>query len=522
ADKLIDAINQAIKNQADLFVCPELCLCGYPPEDLLFRTDFNLRIQRQVERFLQLQNITIILPLPTYGENKIYNSALVIKNGVIVANYNKQALPNYGVFDDRRYFTEGNTSCVFECGGVNVGLVICEDMWISEPIKHSFTNGADFICVINASPFDAYKHKERIVVAQARLNENNLHKNVALLYVNCVGGQDELVYDGASFMLDSTGEVCYQAVAFAETLDYIVVSSSQSNLSFPRKRESSNQCVEKSIYKALVLGVRDYVNKNGFTGVVLGLSGGIDSALTLAIAVDALGTHRVMAVMMPSCYTSDISIADSRAMISKLNVEQYNEIEIGTLFEQFKLTLSGVFAGKKADLTEENIQARIRGTLLMAISNKLDYLVLTTGNKSEMATGYATLYGDMAGGFAVLKDVLKTMVYKLSRWRNAQSYIIPQRIITRAPSAELRDNQVDQDSLPEYDILDPIIGYLVEDNLSVAEIINMGIDASSVLKIAGLIKRNEYKRRQSAVGPKISKRSFTKDWRYPITNGYNY
>lgn len=514
ADCLLNAIIDAKSNNADLFLCPELALCGYPPEDLLYRQNFAKTIESELQKFFIIGGITLIIPLPYYFQDTIYNSVVIIRDGEIIGRYYKHNLPNYGVFDDKRYFIAGDNVCVFMCQGIKVGLIICEDVWFSEPALQAKLNGAELLCVINASPFEEYKYEERLNTVRQRVLETHM----PILYVNSVGAQDEIIYDGASFMLDIDGDLCYQALAFKQTLDYIDYVHNKL-ITAPIERYPN---YEKRIYNALVLAVTDYVHKNGFKGIVLGLSGGIDSALTLAIAVDALGAQNVTAVMMPSVYTDKISIEDSREMVRRLSVNGYHEIPITPIFEQFKHGLANIFAGLASDTTEENLQARTRGALLMAISNKFGYLVLTTGNKSEMATGYATLYGDMAGGFAVLKDVLKTSVYRLSKWRNSLSAIIPERIITRLPSAELRPNQIDQDSLPKYEILDEIIRGLVDENISTDSLIDKGFSATDVLKTAKLLESNEYKRKQAAVGPKLTSRSFGKDWRYPITHKFNY
>jgi len=457
-DKILHSVLESKANGCDLFLVPELAMCGYPPEDLLLREDFHHQIEFQLKRFLLIDGITLVITAPYKEKNICFNSAFVIKNAQVIKRYDKHSLPNYGVFDDKRYFSAGSMPCVFECAGTQVGVVICEDMWDEYPIMQAKSEGAELICVLNASPFSEYKYEERLKIARQRVSESQL----PILYVNAIGGN------------------------------------------------------------ALVLSLKDYVTKNAFKGIVLGLSGGIDSALTLAIAVDALGASNVVAVMMPSIYTADISVIDAQDMVKRLQISNYHEVEINPIFSQFDKQLAPIFSGMPNDLTEENLQARIRGTLLMAISNKFGYLVLTTGNKSEVAMGYATLYGDMAGGFAPLKDVLKTLVYRLSKWRNTLSEVIPERIITRAPSAELRANQTDQDSLPDYDVLDKIIKYLVEGNLSSEDIIARGLDAVDVKKVARLLKLNEYKRRQSAVGPKITLVSFAKDWRYPITHRFNF
>ena len=420
-------------------------------------------------------------------------------------------LPNYGVFDECRYFTPGCSSLVFTVNGVNCGVVICEDMWDTVPISEAQENGAELILALNASPYEFDKQLERLKVARYRVEESQL----PLIYLNMVGGQDELIFDGGSFALNSNSDLIYQAPAFQETLAYLDYQNGSLNLA----TLSSYPVAEEQLYQALVLALRDYVNKSGFKGIALGLSGGIDSALTLAIACDALGADRVMAVMMPSQYTHGISINDSREMVNLLGVK-YEEIAIGEIFAGFNSALQDLFVGYPIDTTEENLQARIRGNLLMAISNKLGYLIVTTGNKSEMTTGYATLYGDMAGGFALLKDLVKTKVYALALWRNQQGYVIPERIITRPPTAELRENQCDQDSLPEYIILDEILALLIEERLSTKEIIARGFSPHIVEQVAKLLKTNEYKRRQAAVGPKLTKTAFGRDWRYPNTNKF--
>ena len=481
---------------------------------MLFRPDFYAAALEQLQRLQAIHGITLLIGAP-YRDNEVnYNCAFILRDGQVIARYDKQILPNYGVFDEVRYFKPGNKSVVFDCEGVKVGVVICEDVWHSHPALESKEQGAELLCVLNASPFVRTKQAERLDIAKCRISEIGM----PLIYLNQFGGQDELIFDGASFALNADQSLVQQLPAFAESLVYL--NYEQNELSTQTAITTYPQEIQ-SIYQALVLGVRDYVYKNGFKGVVLGLSGGIDSALTLAIAVDAIGSEKVMAVMMPSPYTADISLTDSRDMVKRLAV-RYEEIAISPIFNQFKAQLHNVFSGLNEDTTEENLQARTRGTLLMAISNKLGYLVLTTGNKSEMTTGYATLYGDMAGGFAVLKDVLKTDVYRLSNYRNEISEVIPQRIITRAPSAELRDNQTDQDSLPDYAILDKVIQLLVEENKSSQEVVALGINPAIVEQVARLLKINEYKRRQAAVGPKISQVAFAKDWRYPISNSYKF
>lgn len=516
-DKLIQQITSAKANHADVFMAPELAISGYPPEDLLLRPDFYNQAQCQLDRLLEIDGITLLIGCPYHSNNENFNSLFVIRDGNFLGRYDKMLLPNYGVFDECRYFTPGVSSLVVPINGVNCGVIICEDMWDTVPIAEACENGAQLILIINSSPFDKYKFEERIKVATYRVEENN----VPLIYVNQVGAQDDLIFDGASFALDSNGKTVFQLPAFVEALGYIEFNNGNlQDLNQPLKQVYS-ETIEARLYNALVLALRDYVEKNGFPGVVLGLSGGIDSALTLAIAVDALGKDRVMAVMMPSQYTAEISLADSREMVNILGVGYY-EIGIESIFDAFKQSLALLFVNYEEDTTEENLQARTRGTLLMAISNKFGYLVVTTGNKSEMTTGYATLYGDMAGGFALLKDLLKTEVFALSKWRNKQSRVIPERIITRPPSAELKADQCDQDSLPEYEVLDAILVFLVEQGLSRKEIIQKGFAASDVIKVATLLKTNEYKRRQSAVGPRLSKMAFARDWRYPNTSKFKF
>lgn len=514
-DKLIQQINIAKANGADVFIAPELAISGYPPEDLLLRSDFYLRSQRELDRLLAIDGITMLIGCPYRSGRENYNSLFILRDGNIFGRYDKMLLPNYGVFDECRYFTPGAEAMVFPINGVSCGVIICEDMWDTVPFAESAEQGAELVIVVNSSPFEASKYEERLKVAGYRVSENN----VPLIYVNQVGGQDELIFDGASFALDAQGEKVFTMPAFEEQLAYLEYSAA--GFSATPVMNDYPQLLEARLYNALVLALRDYVGKNSFKGVVLGLSGGIDSALTLAIAVDALGHDKVHAVMMPSQFTAGISVDDSREMVDILQVA-YEEIAIGDIFAQFKHSLNPLFAGLAEDTTEENLQARIRGTLLMAISNKFGYLVVTTGNKSEMTTGYATLYGDMAGGFALLKDLPKTQVFALSNWRNTQSRVIPERIITRPPSAELRENQCDQDSLPEYPVLDAILGQLVEHKRSVQDIIQLGYPSEAVAKVAHLLKINEYKRRQAAVGAKLTTTAFARDWRYPNTNKFKF
>jgi NAD+ synthetase len=513
AAKLIDVLTEAKLERADIVLTPELALSGYPPEDLLFREDFHLQIDAAlVELKSATKGITLVVGHPVEADGHLYNAASVIRDGKVIATYRKQSLPNHTVFDEVRYFTAGTDACVFEQGGVKFGVNICADVWHEAAPYCAADAGAEVLLVLNASPFHINKLSERHAVVRERITENNL----AVLYCNLVGGQDELVFDGGSFVMDANGKVTQQCPAMVEDVYYVTLDGVSPNASTIAPELS----MHASVYQALVLGLRDYVLKNGFPGVLLGLSGGIDSALTLAIAVDALGVDKIHAVMMPSEFTADISVTDSREMVAGLGVE-YSELAINPVYQQFLESLKPSFAGKPFDLTEENLQARVRGTLLMALSNKFGKLVITTGNKSEMAVGYATLYGDMAGGFAVLRDVPKTLVYQLSEYRNKISPIIPQRIIDRPPSAELRPDQTDQDSLPDYAILDTIIERYVEQDESVADMIAAGLDANDVTRVVRMIDRSEYKRRQAAVGTRITSRAFGKDRRYPITNRFN-
>lgn len=498
------AIQARDQHHASIAVFPELALSGYPPEDLLFRTAFYQRIEAALEHILQqVQGITCVIGYPYQDRNgRCYNRAAVIRDGSILTQYDKQCLPNYAVFDEARYFTAGQTPCVFTQNGVQYGVLICEDLWHPEPMAATKAAGAQMVLTLNASPYTYDKHAQRLEIVKQRVQEQQL----PLAYVNLVGGQDELVFDGASFFINEKAEVTHQAVAFEAT----TLTNQKTQLTLP----PPNTIAE--IYQALKLGIHDYVNKNGFKSVVLGLSGGIDSAVTAALACDALGAEKVHTVMMPSPYTSAISLEDAKAEAVALGC-QYTTLPINDINTQFLNVLEDAFQGKQPDVTEENLQARIRCTLLMALSNKFGSLVLTTSNKSEMAVGYSTLYGDMAGGFAVLKDVLKTRVYELATYRNSLSPVIPERVLTRAPSAELAPDQTDQDSLPPYDILDQIVTRYIELDQDKAVIVAAGFNASVVDKIIRLIKRNEYKRRQGAPGPRITSRAFGKDWRYPIT-----
>jgi NAD+ synthase (glutamine-hydrolysing) len=512
AQKILALAHEAIAQGADVLVTPELALTGYSPEDLLLRDHFYLACQKAMDTLLDLDGITLVIGHPVKIGAERFNAATVFRDGNHLGTYHKMLLPNNEVFDECRYFTPGATPLVFEQNGVRIGLLICEDGWAVEPAAEAAEAGAEIIVSLNASPFHQNKIATRQQMARFRCEETGL----PVAYVNLLGGQDELVFDGASFAINKQGQVVAQAAAYEQELLLLDVVDGD----FVKGSITPQPEQLESIYRALVLGVRDYIGKNGFPGALLGLSGGIDSALTLAIACDALGADKVHAVMMPSRYTADISVIDSRAMIEGLGVK-YDEIEIWPIYQNFISALEPSFSGLKEDATEENLQARIRGTLLMALSNKSGKLVLTTGNKSEMTTGYCTLYGDMAGGFAVLKDVAKTLVYQLSEWRNQQGAVIPERIITRPPSAELRPDQKDQDSLPPYEILDAIILRYMEGNQSAEEIIAEGYPEADVTRVVRLLKINEYKRRQAPVGPRITARGFGKDWRYPITNRFS-
>jgi NAD+ synthase (glutamine-hydrolysing) len=536
AQKIIGAARDAHAQGARLLLTPELSICGYAAEDLFLRPAFIAACDDAVKSVAQalagLKDMTVVVGHPTGGDSRTrsvavqqrFNAASVLREGQVVATYRKRELPNYQVFDERRYFTPGHDVCVFEAGEtgarVKVGLLICEDAWFEQPASETRAAGAELLAVINASPFHVGKGYEREAMMQRRVLETGL----PLVYAHLVGGQDEVVFEGHSFALNAEGTVAGRAPSFKENQFVALVEPAQAAMKIVANVEPIRS-PEQDLWDALVLGVRDYVGKNGFPGALLGLSGGIDSALVLAIAVDALGADKVRAVMMPSPYTADISWLDARDMAQRMGV-RYDEISIVPEFEAFKASLASDFAGRAEDTTEENIQARIRGTLLMALSNKFGSIVLTTGNKSEMATGYCTLYGDMAGGFAVIKDLAKTTVFKMAHWRNANDPYgtganpIPERIITRPPSAELRPDQKDQDSLPPYEVLDAIIDRYMENDQSIATIVAAGFEKADVEKVTRLIKLNEYKRRQAPVGIRVTHRSFGKDWRYPITNRF--
>ena len=535
ARKIIDFAVQAHAEGVRLVLTPELSICGYAAEDLLLRPAFidacDDALKTVAHGLAGLKGLHVVVGHPEGGGlrtrsvavTRRHNRASVLCEGRVVAHYDKRELPNYQVFDERRYFTPGQGVGVFEVDGVQVGLLICEDAWFEEPARLSQSAGAQVLAVLNASPFHAGKGDER----EQRMRERVTDCGLPLIYAHMVGGQDEVIFEGRSFALNAQGQVVARAEGFREAALTMRAEAHASSVSLTALPTALAPLAtsEADLWDALVLGVRDYLGKNGFREAILGLSGGIDSALVLAIAVDAIGADKIHAVMMPSPYTADISWIDSRDMVKRLNV-RYDEISIAPLFDGFKQALSAQFAGLKEDTTEENIQARIRGTLLMALSNKTGAIVLTTGNKSEMATGYCTLYGDMAGGFAVIKDVVKTRVFDLARWRNVHDPYgtgrqpIPERIITRPPSAELRADQKDQDSLPAYEVLDAIIQRYMENDEGVEALIADGFDRADVEQVTRLLKLNEYKRRQSPVGIRVTHRSFGKDWRYPMTNRF--
>ncbi|MES2090297.1 MAG: NAD+ synthase [Pseudomonadota bacterium] len=533
---IIEGSRQAHAQGARLVVTPELALCGYPPEDLLMRPAFLAACDRAVSdiahALADLPDLVLVLGHPRHGAGedlrtrslsapRLLNAASVLQAGQVLASYAKRELPNYQVFDERRYFMGGREAgcgpVVLEVQGWRVGVLICEDAWFDEPAQAAQAQGAQALVVLNASPFHAGKRVER----EASMAERARLTGLPLLYAHQVGGQDEVVFDGASFAMDAQGRLAARSPSF-EVDTLLVQIQPDGAVTGPVAPPLSS---EAEIWAALVCGVRDYLGKNGFPGAIIGLSGGIDSALVLSLAVDALGADQVRTVMMPSPYTADISWIDAKEMALRVGV-QHDEIAIAPMFDAFKTSLAPLFAGRAEDTTEENIQARIRGTLLMALSNKTGSIVLTTGNKSEMATGYCTLYGDMAGGFAVIKDLAKTLVYKLARWRNEQARAqgqvepIPERIITRPPSAELRPDQTDQDSLPEYEVLDAILERYMERDQSMEDIVAAGFARADVDKVTRLIKINEYKRRQAPVGVRITHRAFGRDWRYPITSKF--
>jgi NAD+ synthase (glutamine-hydrolysing) len=500
----------------DLLLLPELTLVGYPPEDLLLHKGLRVKADEALQRVVRdVRGIALMIGFPEYVDGNVHNSAAFVADGAILAVHRKLVLPNYSVFDEKRYFTPGAGPTVVDYGGMRLGLIICEDVWEPGPTAATVAAGAEVVLVINGSPFHMRQQQMRESLLAGRARDNA----VPIVYLNMVGGQDELVFDGGSFAVHGDGNLAFRAERFQEGLYAIDALRNGERVQLSGAGIAPAQTGVASVYGALVMGTHDYVEKNGFPGVVLGLSGGIDSALTLAIAVDALGPERVHAVMMPSQYTSNMSVEDAAEQADELGV-RHTELPIKPIYDAVVGTLADLFEGLAPDATEENIQARCRGILLMAISNKLGSMLLTTGNKSEMAVGYATLYGDMAGGFAPLKDCSKTLVYELSRYRNTLGSAIPQRVIEREPSAELRPDQKDSDSLPPYDVLDPILEAFIEQDFSVAEITALGFDRQMVVRILKMVKRAEYKRRQAPPGVRVSNRAFGRDWRYPITSGY--
>ncbi|HZW12341.1 MAG TPA: NAD+ synthase [Noviherbaspirillum sp.] len=513
--KIVEFSRRAAAQGADIVLTPELSLTGYTPEDLLLRHSFYAKTAQEFEALAKeladLKDVHIVVGHPILHDGKRFNAASVIVNGKTLGTYRKHDLPNDTVFDEKRYFSSADEPFVFDVKGVRFGINICEDTWFVHAPSRAKAAGAQVLLVPNGSPFHMKKHYLRYEM----MRTNVTGEGMPLVYANLVGGQDELVFDGNSFVMDAMGTVCMQMKHCEEDLQIVEFEAGQPKSGYLAPELS----IEAQVYQVLVLGVRDYIGKNGFPGAIIGLSGGVDSALTLAIAVDALGADKVRAVMMPSPYTAEISWIDSREMVQRIGV-RYDEIPIVDCFDAFRNTLANEFKGLPEDTTEENIQARIRGTILMALSNKYGSIVLTTGNKSEMAVGYCTLYGDMAGGFAVIKDIAKTLVYKLCDYRNSVSDVIPRRILTRAPSAELRPNQTDQDSLPSYEILDAIMQMYMEENHSIAEIIAAGYRSEDVERVTRLIKINEYKRRQAPVGIRVTHRAFGRDWRYPITSKF--
>jgi NAD+ synthase (glutamine-hydrolysing) len=506
------------EDDADIVVFPELSICGYPPEDLLFHAGLRHDVEAAVAEISRsVTGIAVVIGFPEYEDELIYNSCAVLRDGKLLACYRKKLLPNYAVFDEERYFKAGKDAAVFRVNGIRFGLNICEDVWRPGPVSDSRAAGAECVIVINGSPFEVHSQENRENAVRKRVSEND----VPVVYVNHVGGQDELVFDGGSFVMDADGNIACRTRSFEESLQIVCLEGTASGLRPERGPIAQPDDRVARIYRALVLGTRDYVRNHGFPGVVIGLSGGIDSALVLAIACDALGADKVRAVQMPFRYTSTMSQEDSARQAGIFGI-RYDVIPIAPMYEAATRQLRPVLGETEPDATEENIQARCRGLLLMAISNKTGRMLVTTGNKSEMAVGYATLYGDMAGGFAPIKDCSKSLVYELARYRNTLGEAIPERVITRPPSAELRPDQKDTDSLPDYDVLDPILEAFIEDDLSVKEITALGFDRAVVVRILEMVKRNEYKRRQAPPGVRISKRAFGRDWRYPITSGYRF
>ena len=517
--KILDYAARARDDRrADLVVFPELSVCGYPPEDLLFHSGLRRRVANALETIRDsVRDIAVLVWFPDYQDDDIFNACAVFKDGEVLTHYRKHLLPNYSVFDEKRYFTPGKETSVFALNGVRVGVNICEDVWERAPTAVSRAAGAEVLLAINGSPYELDSQSQREEVVRQRV----LEIGIPAVYLNMVGGQDELVFDGGSFAMDRSGEVVFRADAFREEMYYVQLTADGAGVAPQPAEVAPLLPKEQSVYEALVCGTRDYVGKHEFPGVVIGLSGGVDSALILAIACDALGAQRVRTVMMPFRYTSTMSQEDA-AKQAKLHDVRYDVIPIEPIYEVILRQLEPIFEGGGFDVTEENIQARVRGLLLMAISNKTGRMLLTTGNKSEMAVGYATLYGDMAGGFAPIKDCSKSLVYQLAHYRNTISEVIPERVISRPPSAELRPHQKDSDSLPDYEILDPILEAFIEKDLSVKEIVERGFDREVVIRVLEMVKHNEYKRRQAPPGIRISGRAFWRDWRYPITSRYTF
>ncbi|BFM36013.1 MULTISPECIES: NAD+ synthase [Acinetobacter] len=516
AQKMLEQANEAKKQHADLIIFPELSILGYPAEDLLLRPSLNQRTQQAFEQLREIKDIVLVFGFVNETEDgQRFNSAAVMKDGNILGIYNKQNLPNYAVFDEKRYFDEGHQHLVFEYLGHKFGVLICEDLWSLPTVQQLAQLNVETALVLNASPYEVGKPQHRVQTMTELAKQ--LHLNV--VYVNQVGGQDDLIFDGTSFVINQAGNVALQAPTYQEGLFYAEYDAAQKHFKTAEISPALDTLAE--IYQGLVLATRDYVQRSGFPGVILGLSGGIDSALTLAIAVDAIGADKVQAVMMPYTYTAQISVEDAAEQAKTLGVT-FGIAEIHPIVNSFMQTLYPFFGNSPSDTTEENLQARARGTILMGLSNKFGNLVLSTGNKSELAVGYCTLYGDMVGGYAVLKDVYKTIVFELAKYRNsiADTPVIPERVITRPPSAELRPDQKDQDSLPPYEVLDAILYAYIEEDQSQEDIISKGFERAMVEKVIQLVDRNEYKRRQGALGPRISSRAFGRERRYPLVNGW--
>ncbi|MCT8088998.1 NAD+ synthase [Acinetobacter sp. C_4_1] len=514
--KMLEQINEAKKQKADLILFPELSTVGYPAEDLLLRPSLAKRTQKAFEQLSQVKDIVMVFGFVNQTEDgQRYNAAAVMKDGQVLGVYNKQNLPNYSVFDEKRYFSEGHQHLVFEYLGHKFGVLICEDIWSLNTVHQLSQLNVETALVLNASPYEVGKPQHRLTT----MSELAKQLNINLVYTNQIGGQDDLIFDGTSFVINKDGGIALQAASFKEDLYYAEYEAEQKAYKVGTVIPALDTLAE--IYQGLVLATRDYVQRSGFPGVILGLSGGIDSALTLAIAVDAIGADKVQAVMMPYTYTAQISVEDAAAQAKTMGVT-FGIAEINPIVNSFMQTLYPFFGNSPADATEENLQARARGTLLMGLSNKFGNLVLSTGNKSELSVGYCTLYGDMVGGYAVLKDVYKTIVFELAKYRNSisETPVIPERVITRPPSAELRPDQKDQDSLPAYEVLDAILYAYIEEDMSQDDIIAKGFDKAVVEKVIRLVDRNEYKRRQGAIGPRISSRAFTRERRYPIMNGW--